>query len=58
MKCQGWDGPCESKNATQQRQNTAFVNDERNFVILCPDCMKKNIAYWNEQWAEYYEGCM
>lgn len=52
--CQGWEGPCTSKNARRRRQNTQYVNDEANWVTLCDECMKDNDAYWDERWAEYY----
>ena len=54
VQCDGFDGPCESMNATRQKQNTAYVDRERNWVTLCPDCMKGNDEYWAEMWADYY----
>jgi len=41
IRCQGWEGPCESNNATRQRQNTAYCDDSENWVTLCPECMRR-----------------
>jgi hypothetical protein len=49
---------CERTDAVRQRQNTAYVDDEYNWVTLCPECMKENREYWDERWADYYSGCM
>jgi len=54
VECHGWEGPCLSNNATRQRQNTRYENDEDNYVTLCPDCMKANQDHWDYMWREYY----
>lgn len=56
IQCEGWDGPCESKNATCQRQNTQYVDDQYNWVTLCPQCMEANDEYWADMWKVYYGG--
>jgi len=53
VECAGWEGPCDSLNATRQRQNTQYVEDAWNWVTLCPECMKANSEHWNERWREY-----
>ena len=58
ISCQGAEGPCDSLNATRYRQRTAYVNEELNWVTLCPSCREVNNAYWNERWSEYYTDCM
>ena len=58
MQCEGWDGPCERQDAQRQRQNTRYAEDEQNWVTLCPDCMKANVAYWADMWSDYYGGCL
>ena len=58
LKCEGWEGPCDRNDAERQRQNTAYCDDERNWVTLCPDCMKSNDAHWADMWADYYSGCL
>lgn len=37
-----------------RRQNTAYVDDICNFVVMCVECFKENEAYWNERWDELY----
>lgn len=49
---------CGDCGAERQRRNTAYINDEYNFVTLCPDCMEIEREYWEERWEEYYHGCM
>ena len=55
--CQGTDGPCYNK-ATKRRQNTAYVDDKMNWVTMCDECAKDNDDRLDEQWREYYAGCM
>lgn len=52
--CQGFDGPCERTDATKNRQNTQYSNEERNWAILCPECQKSANEYWADRWADYY----
>ena len=47
---------CDSRNATKHRQNTSYVDDEFNFVTLCPICKEDNDEYWQERWDEYNSG--
>lgn len=49
---------CKKKGATKRRQNTAYVEDEKNWVVMCDSCFEENEAYWQERWEEYYTGCM
>lgn len=58
LQCHGWEGPCKSKNATRQRQNTKYVDDTQNWVTLCPDCMRANEEHWADMWADFYSGCL
>lgn len=55
--CQGVDGPCYNK-ATKRRQNTAYTDDNMNWVTMCDECAKFNDERWDEQWREYYAGVM
>lgn len=54
MVCQG----CGAKDATRTRQNTAYVDDDRNFAILCPPCQDEANKYWRDQWDEFYSMVM
>ena len=42
----------------RRRQNTKYVDDERNYAVLCPACQDEEDDYWAERWAEYYAGCL
>ncbi len=48
----------ESEEVVNCRQDTNFVDDDRNFVNACPSCRIENDKYWAEKWQEYYEGCL
>ena len=58
--CCGIQGPCESgKQAIWRRQNTAYYDDEMNWICACDDCMDIINELWQEQWNEYHSsmGC-
>jgi hypothetical protein len=57
LPCPGWMKPCPNQNAARQRQNTSFVEEERNWVTLCPACMAANAEHWERVWSELYSGC-
>lgn len=50
--CQGIDGEC-LKRGYLFRQNTAYLNEDSNWVYVCPDCIKEINSYWDERWLEY-----
>ena len=54
MKCQN----CHKWGARKRRQNTAYVDDEKNYAVLCDNCQQEANEYWNDQWNEYYSECM
>jgi hypothetical protein len=49
---------CEREDAVRYHQNTKFVDEERNWVTLCPPHIEENEAYWADMWSQYYQGCM
>lgn len=51
--CTGMFHPC-GKPAKRRRQNTQYVNDESNFVIMCDECFAENEEHWRGMWADYY----
>jgi hypothetical protein len=53
MQCTGFSHPCENEGK-RRRQNTAYADDERNWVVLCDECFAENEEHWHEMWAEYY----
>lgn len=58
MKCTGMWHPCDRMDAYKRRQNTAYVNDESNWVVMYDDCFEENCKYWDEMWKEYYSDCL
>ena len=54
LQCSG----CDRLDAVRYRQNTRYVEDERNFVTLCPECRQKNDQHWSDMWADYYSDCL
>jgi len=58
IQCTGWEGPCDSLDATRYRMNTAYNDEESNWAILCPCCQKACKSYWDERWAEYYSSVL
>lgn len=56
LQCQG----CEVIDDTVQRrrQNTAYVNLEANYAVLCAKCQVEADEYWAGTWADYYQGCL
>ena len=58
MECEGFSAPCGKYKAIKYRMNTAFVNDERNYRVLCPKCQEESVIYWREQWGQYYAGVL
>lgn len=51
--CHGHVGPC-FKIGKRRRQNTQYVDDSKNWVFLCDDCMRQNDEHWDEMWDDYY----
>lgn len=37
-------------------RNTAYVNHEQNYLTCCHQCIILDDMYYNERWAEYYQG--
>jgi len=51
MKCQGWYNPeCNRMDAVNFRMRTAYHIESKNFRVLCPDCQKECIEYWDAEW--------
>lgn len=51
---------CGSEDSTVKfrRQNTAFVDEKLNWVVLCDECHKENEEHWAEMWDDYYSPCL
>lgn len=55
--CCGAEGPCFRKGK-RRRQNTAYCDDNRNWVIACDNCMETIQERWTEMWRDYYGGLL
>lgn len=55
--CQGFDSPCWHFGK-KRRQNTQYVDDERNFVFMCDKCAKINSEHWQEMWNDYWRSVL
>lgn len=47
---------CGGTAAYKRRQNTAYLDEESNYCVLCEGCQVEADAYWQERWDEYYAG--
>ena len=48
-------GDC-SGTVERRRRNTAYVDDECNFLNSCQECKDLDDEQFAELWAEYYAG--
>lgn len=39
-----------------RRRNTAYEDEESNWLFSCPDCFDHDCALMKDQWDEYYAG--
>lgn len=53
-KCEGFYDECPATNATYNEQNTAYIDDRRNYRWLCPLCQKESDWSLEMDWQEYY----
>lgn len=49
---------CGEMNASRNRQQTAYVDDESNFAVFCPTCQDETDKYWQEMWTDYYNSVL
>jgi len=54
--------PCchqPSETVERRHQNTAYVDEESNWLVSCLPCFEEGEVYWAELWADYYasRGC-
>lgn len=54
--CHGYQGPCFKLGKTRD-QNTAYVNSD-NTHFMCENCSDACNADWQEQWDDFYSGCL
>lgn len=48
-RCERWRRDIECR-----RQNTAYLDDEANYITVCMDCYEEIQDYWEERWREYW----
>ena len=41
-----------------RRMNTAYANDEENYVTCCDDCYLRLSEQYQEMWDTYHAGCL
>lgn len=54
LQCDGWEGPCDSKNAVSYHMRTRYVDNTSNYATLCPSCQEASDTHWDDMWREYY----
>lgn len=42
----------------RRRLNTAYVDEELNYMTSCLDCYREIVEYYKERWADYYHGLL
>lgn len=42
----------------KRRLNTAYVNDESNWMISCDNCYEEAVEYYSDLWDMYYQDIM
>ena len=42
----------------KRRTNGQYVDESRNWVVLCDECFGSLIDYFKERFAEYYNSCL
>ena len=41
-----------------RRMNTAYIEDDSNYITVCKDCFDEVEGIWKERWQEYYAGVL
>ena len=51
----GYCGNCNKylKYPKRRRMNTAYIDEESNYICECSDCFKLTQEYWQERWDDY-----
>lgn len=47
---------CKKESATveRRRQNTAYLEEESNWVTVCEDCFEEIQWQWEQMWRDLY----
>lgn len=38
------------ENVDSRRQNTRYQDDEKNYLVSCPECFEDREEYWKDMW--------
>lgn len=38
----------------RRKRNTAFNDDENNYIEVCFECWQEDCQYWDERWNDYW----
>ena len=44
----------KEEGIARRRLNTAYADDEQNWLISCPDCFEQTVYQYEEMWADYW----
>ena len=51
--------PCcerDMPDVERRRRNTAYVDDELNYLVSCGECHARDLEYYQELWDDYWRG--
>ena len=56
LRLGGYCGYCEKFHLLMRhrRQNTQYVDEEKNWVTCCRQQFEEIQSYWKERWDDYY----
>lgn len=46
------------RGVKRRRQNTAYEDEESNYITVCRKCYDEVQALWAEKWEEYWSSCL
>lgn len=46
------------QHVKRRRTNTAYADDEENWLTSCLECFEEREEYWKERWGDYYNGVL
>jgi len=58
----GWCGYCHRFHfpwsIKKRKLNTAYVDEEQNWIVSCKTVYEEAIEYYKERWDDYYSGLL
>lgn len=49
---------CHVGGARRVHQGTRFVEEDRNWKVLCEKCAEENSRYWADMFSDFYSDCL